>query len=85
MDIFGSKKRLGLPAVEARAASAVAGFAQKLRGNGMLEGWNYYAIADAAAEARGDDQSGYRNSLVPLVRLAGALAPEAVAPPREAE
>ncbi len=61
---------------ETRFSVAVAGFGQKLRGNGALDGWSWEEIAKAAKDASGGDTFGYRNEFAQLVRLAGALAPD---------
>ncbi len=58
---------------EARFASAVAAFGQKLRGNPATSDYSYKEIADLAADSRGTDAFGYRSAFVQLVRLAGSL------------
>ncbi|MGI9353932.1 MAG: vWA domain-containing protein [Rhizobiaceae bacterium] len=70
---------------DARFSVAVAGFGQKLRGNDALDGWGWDAIAKAAKDASGGDLFGYRNEFAQLVRLAGALSPDAksVSAPKE--
>ena len=70
---------------DARFSVAVAGFAQKLRGNAALDGWGWDAIAMAAKAASGGDPFGYRNEFAQLVRLAEALSPDpkSVSAPKE--
>ena len=76
---------LGDASPDARFSVAVAGFAQKLRGNDALDGWGWDAIATAAKAASGGDPFGYRNEFAQLVRLAGALSPDprSVSAPKE--
>jgi Ca-activated chloride channel family protein len=65
-----------LPAGESRDlrfAAAVAAFGQKLRGGEYLGAFDYDAIAQLAAGARGDDPNGYRSEFVSLVKLASSL------------
>ena len=58
-----------------RFVTAVAGFAQALRGGRYLKNWNYQDIARLAASATGDDARGLRREFVNLVERAEALTP----------
>jgi Ca-activated chloride channel family protein len=58
---------------EQRFAVAVAAFAQRLRGEGAVEGFTYADIAELANSARGADPEGYRAEFVRLVRMAETL------------
>ena len=58
---------------EARFASAVAAFAEQLRGARHTGTFSLADTAALAAGARGDDPFGYRNEMVRLVRLAEAI------------
>ncbi|MFB9947302.1 von Willebrand factor type A domain-containing protein [Rhizobium puerariae] len=58
---------------DVRFATAVAAFAQKLRGTDALESYPYRAILDMARNARGEDPFGYRGGFLDLVRLAETL------------
>jgi len=55
---------------EVNFATAVAGFAQLLRGGKALEKWGYEEVIDLALENRGADAFGYRSEFVQLVRKA---------------
>ena len=58
---------------EARFSIAVAGFAQRLRGDAYLaDGYDWAAIRDSAAGAIGEDEFGYRAEFLGLVDLAQA-------------
>ena len=58
---------------EARFSIAVAGFAQRLRGDSYLaEGYDWAAIRQTAASAVGEDSFGYRAEFLELVDLAAA-------------
>ena len=58
---------------EARFSIAVAGFAQRLRGDAWLaDGYDWAAIRDSAAGAVGEDAFGYRAEFLDLVELAEA-------------
>ncbi len=63
-----------------RFAAAVAAFGQKLRGGEYLADFDYGAIAQLAAGARGDDPNGYRSEFLSLVKLADSLAPGVARP-----
>jgi Ca-activated chloride channel family protein len=56
-----------------RFATAVAAFAQRLRGEQQLADYSYTQIANLANSARGADTEGYRAEFVKLVRMAEAL------------
>lgn len=58
-----------------RFAAAVAAFSQKLRGGRYLGGFDYGAIRELAADARGRDAHGYRGEFQRLVGLAESLQP----------
>ncbi|MBF0308294.1 MAG: VWA domain-containing protein [Magnetococcales bacterium] len=58
---------------EARFATAVAAFGQKLRGGKYLGDFDYKAIIDLANEAKGKDEFGYRAEFVGMVRLMQAM------------
>ncbi len=54
---------------------AVAGFAQRLRGDPwMLDTFDDAAVLDLAQGARGDDPFGERAAIVQMVRAAGSLS-----------
>lgn len=55
---------------EARFASAVAAFGQKIQGGTYLEGFSWDEIIALAETARGTDRFGYRMEFLNLVRLA---------------
>ncbi|MEM9583546.1 MAG: VWA domain-containing protein [Pseudomonadota bacterium] len=59
---------------EAKFASAIAGFAQLLRGSNYLGDWNYSDAIALASDAKGDDRFGYRAEAITLMRLAESLA-----------
>lgn len=54
-------------------ATAIAGFAELLRGSDYLESWGYADAIALATETRGDDRFGYRNEAISLMRLAESL------------
>ena len=58
---------------EARFATAVAAFGQRLRGGDYLGAFGYDQIAEVAREARGTDREGYRAEFIELVEMAKAL------------
>ncbi|MFC3552449.1 von Willebrand factor type A domain-containing protein [Lysobacter cavernae] len=58
------------PSESLRFATAVAGFADALRGGSRFEGWSWEAIARTAQAARGRDRSGERAKFVRLVEQA---------------
>jgi len=53
-----------------RFAASVAAFGQILRGDAYTSDYSYDDIINLAKNARGDDEFGYRNEFVKLVRLA---------------
>lgn len=55
---------------EAQFATAVAGFAQLLKGGQYTGNWGYPDALKLAQENRGDDPYGYRSELVQLIRKA---------------
>ena len=58
---------------EARFATAVAAFGQRLRGGDYIGAFGYDQIAEVAREARGADGEGYRAEFIELVEMAEAL------------
>ena len=56
-----------------RFSTAVAGFAQQLRGGQYLEEFGYPQIFELARAARGDDPFGYRGNFIQMVQLAQSL------------
>ncbi len=56
-------------------ATAVAGFAQLLRGGKYTDEWTYDAVIEQALASRGDDAFGYRSEFVQLVRMAKLAKP----------
>jgi Ca-activated chloride channel family protein len=58
---------------EARFATAVAAFGQRLRGGDHIGAFGYDQIADVARDARGTDGEGYRAEFIELVEMAKAL------------
>ena len=59
---------------EADFASAVAGFAQLLKGGKYLTNYTYDDVINAALKSRGDDAFGYRAEFIQLVRGAKTAA-----------
>ena len=55
---------------EARFASAVAGFAELLKGGKYTQDWTYQDALQLALQNRGEDRYGYRSELVQLIRKA---------------
>ena len=58
---------------EARFATAVAAFGQRLRGGDYIGAFGYEQIAEVARESRGADGEGYRAEFIELVEMAQAL------------
>ena len=58
---------------EARFATAVAAFGQRLRGGDYIGAFGYDQIAEVARESRGADGEGYRAEFIELVEMAKAL------------
>ncbi len=61
------------PQESLRFASAVAGYAQLLRGGKHTGDWDYDDVIRLARESRGDDPSGYRAEFIRLAELARML------------
>jgi len=59
---------------DARFATAVAGFAQLLRGNEGIGDFSYGDVLEIANGAKGKDAFGYRAEFTQLVRAAAGLA-----------
>ena len=59
---------------EARFATAIAGFAQLLRGSDYLRDWSYGDAIALATGAKGEDSFGYRAEAITLMRLAESLS-----------
>jgi Ca-activated chloride channel family protein len=70
--IAALKEPAATPA-EARFATAVAAFGQRLRGGDYLGAFDYDQIAAVARETQGDDGNGYRAEFIELVEMAKAL------------
>lgn len=62
----------GSPSESLRLASAVAGFADALRGGSRMDGWSLDAMIRSATAAKGRDPNGDRAELVALMKLAQA-------------
>ncbi len=62
------------PGQEAQFAAAIAGFGQLLRGNEFLGDWGYDEAIALANANRGEDEFGYRQEAVQLMRLAQSLS-----------
>ncbi|QGW65645.1 DUF3520 domain-containing protein [Lysobacter soli] len=58
------------PGESLRFASAVAGFADALRGGERMDGWGWDAMISAARNSRGDDPRGERAELIQLMDAA---------------
>lgn len=56
-----------------RFASAVAGFAQLLRGGKFTGDWGYDELSELARNSRGKDAHGYRSEFIGLVELAKSI------------
>jgi Ca-activated chloride channel family protein len=52
-------------------STAVAGFAQLLKGGAYTGKLSYEDVIEQAQKARGEDRNGYRTEFVDLVRKAG--------------
>jgi Ca-activated chloride channel family protein len=63
-------QKLNYTSDDTRFATAVAGFAQLLRGDAHLESFGYDDVIAIAQGAKGDDPFGYRAEFINLVRLA---------------
>ena len=60
--------------IDYRFAAAVAGGAQLLRHDPYIKSFDYGRAIEIAQGARGDDEFGYRNEFVQLLRLAQSAA-----------
>ena len=58
------------PGDSPRFASAVAGFADALRGGERMDGWSWDAMIATARSARGDDPRGERAEMIQLMDAA---------------
>jgi len=67
------KKQLANTSEDYRFASAVAAYAQKLRGGKHLGEYSYQQIEKLAAAARGQDTHGLRSNFLQMVGLTKAL------------
>jgi Ca-activated chloride channel family protein len=56
---------------EVSFSTAVAGFAQLLKGGAYTGKLSYADVIEQAQQARGEDRNGYRSEFVDLVRKAG--------------
>jgi Ca-activated chloride channel homolog len=65
-----TKTSVGEASNEARFSTAVAAFAQMLRGLPYMQGYSYDDVIALANSAKGEDAFGYRAEFVNLVRLA---------------
>jgi len=70
------ESRLDSTSTNYRFASAVAAFAQKLRGGKYLGDFNYRDIHQLAEQSRGDDKLGLRSNFLQLVGLTESLDPQ---------
>lgn len=61
------------PGESLRFASAVAGFADTLRGGMRMDGWGWDAILQTARGAQGQDPNGERAELIRLMQIARSL------------
>jgi len=69
----GHERRLKQADDDMRFATAVAAVGQKLRGNAAVDGFSYQDAIKLAKRARGEDENGYRNEFIQLVRLIESL------------
>jgi len=75
------QKQFELASSEFRFATAVAGFAELLRGGKQTADFNYSDVLVLARNSRGRDNHGYRGEFIKLVNLAGSLStPETTRP-----
>ena len=68
--LFRSSQLTRTPGESLRFASAVAGFADALRGGERMDGWKWDAMIATARGARGSDPRGERAELVQLMDAA---------------
>jgi Ca-activated chloride channel family protein len=71
--LISALKEPGTAPAEARFATAVAAFGQRLRGGDYIGAFGYDQIAEVARESRGGDGEGYRAEFIDLVEMAKAL------------
>ena len=71
--LISALKEPGATPSEARFATAVAAFGQRLRGGDYIGAFGYDQIAEVARESRGTDGEGYRAEFIELVEMAKAL------------
>ena len=71
--LISALKEPGAAPAEARFATAVAAFGQRLRGGDYIGAFGYDQIAEVARESRGGDGEGYRAEFIDLVEMAKAL------------
>src|SRR5688500_7988144 len=71
--LISALKEPGAAPAEARFATAVAAFGQRLRGGDYIGAFGYDQIAEVAREVRGADGEGYRAEFIELVEMAKAL------------
>jgi len=76
---------IGKASNDARWATAVAAFGQKLRGSDYAGAMSYGDVAKLAAGARGSDPDGYRAEFIRLVGLADGLTGGAAPQPETPE
>lgn len=69
----GMKKQLANTSEDYRFASAVAAYAQKLRGGKFLGNYGYQQIEKLAGDARGKDTHGLRSNFLQMVGLTHSL------------
>ena len=69
----GHERRLKQASDDMRFAAAVAAVGQKIRGNAAVDDFNYQDAIKLAKRARGEDENGYRNEFIQLVRLIDSL------------
>ena len=60
---------------EVRFSAAVAAYGQLLRGGKYMLDYSYDDVIKLAQAARGEDQFGYRNEFISLIRLTDAITP----------
>ena len=63
-----------------RFATAVAGYADLLRGGGNVGAWGWNEVAATARDARGQDRWGLRQEFVALVESARQVTTNTTAP-----
>ncbi|QWT21809.1 VWA domain-containing protein [Bacillus sp. NP157] len=68
---------ISTPSERMRFASAVAAFADNLRGGGNVQGFGYDKVASLARNALGKDTGGYRAGMARLADMAGGMQTEA--------